>query len=819
MKWRQGLPEINFKQIGKSVIVALIFATLLEYISILDAHALINSCRNESEQLYLDAGNANMENCSIKNDVYIATQDDPQLIFEDVNTYVGNIIIYYNDVSSSVLNGQIFVSDNTEEFTEENSYKYSFLENKKILIATINRHADSLRIDIGDLKGDACKIKKIIINPSFLTYVMYSWNNMSIIRILVYILVILVVLGAITNKVLFFECCFKYRWWIGIGLIIFCTLCKLHGSSIGMLPQMLGTEDTSRLWGTLRAIQYDEFVVFTGRTLGQIASGFEWFSNLLGYSAQDMYLIYGQPVKDIATIFRPFSVGYMFLGAEYGIAFYWSSRIIIGTLVSFEFGRLISKDNRKLSVAYAALLMWSPLVQWWSAINETVELLLFGQLAILLLYKYLTVKKMKIKIILMVGLVLSAGTFALALYPAREIPFFYVFLACCVAMLLENKKILKVNRHDIVIWGIGIFFLGACILHVFFRSQSTLPILMNTVSPGKRLYAGGPIENIVELFKGWNSYIWSFTTTANACEKSGVLNFYPIGFVLSILIVFKEKKLDKWIICLNIINIFLTIYLLFQMPSVVQKITLLGHATARIYDGIQVINLIVLIRTIVIIKENIKSYKKIIICTGIMATLFSFAGLTGLIDESMKMLIVVIDIIIIWMLGNVGEKNGCYRFTLAMIILSVIGGGMVQPISSGLNTIYDLQLVQQIEKINNSDKGMWVVDSSAIANLPTVVGAKTMNATETYPDIKLWNDLGLKNQENCWNRYLHTSVLIDDVTYVEMLNDIDQVLLHVPIEKLKDIGVKYIITTQDLSEYQSVQRLTGANTRNIYKIL
>ena len=114
---------------------------------------------------------------------------------------------------------------------------------------------------------------------------------------------------------------------------------------------------------------------------------------------------------------------------------------------------------------------------------------------------------------------------------------------------------------------------------------------------------------------------------------------------------------------------------------------------------------------------------------------------------------------------------------------------------------------------------MWVVDSSAIANLPTVVGAKTMNATETYPDIKLWNDLGLKNQENCWNRYLHTSVLIDDVTYVEMLNDIDQVLLHVPIEKLKDIGVKYIITTQDLSEYQSVQRLTGANTRNIYKIL
>lgn len=810
--------ELNFRKAWKYSICILILAVLLEYMSVLDMHTLINSWCNRSTQVFLDTKNIHMENCSVKNDMYIATQDDPQLVFEDVNVYVGNMIICYENLSSSVLHGQIFVSDKTKAFSEENSYNYSFLENKKILTTTINRYVNSLRIDIGDLKGDACQIKKIIVNPSLLTYLMYSWKNISIIRILVYILVALFGLGLIINKTLFWEYCFKYRWGIGVGLIIFCTLCKLHGSSIGMLPQLLGTEDTSRLWGISRVIQSDEYIVFTGRALGQIASGFGWFSDLFGYSAQDMYLIYGQPVKDIATIFRPFSVGYLFLGPEYGIALYWSSRIIIGTLVSFEFGRLISKDNRKLSVAYAALLMWSPLVQWWSAINETVELLLFGQLAILLLYKYLTVKKIQIKIMLMVGLVLSAGTFALALYPAREIPFFYVFLACCVAMLLENKKILKVNRHDIVIWGIGIFFLGACILHVFFRSQTTLPILMNTVSPGKRLYAGGPINNIVELFKGWNSYIWSFTTTENPCEKSGVLNFYPIGFVLSILIVFKEKKMDKWVICLNIMNIFLTIYLLFQMPPVVQKITLLGHATARIYDGIQVINLIILIRTIVIIKDDIKRYKKIIICTGVMAMLFSFSGLTGLIDESVKMLIVVIDIIIIWMLSDVGEKNGCYRFALAMIILSIIGGGMVQPISSGLDTIYDLQLVQQIEKINNSDEGMWVVDSMVIANLPTIVGAKTMNVTETYPDLKLWTDLGLEDQEDCWNRYLHTSVSIDDVTYIEMLN-VDHVLLHVTIDKLKEIGAKYIITTQDLSENHSVQRLTGANSRNIYKIL
>lgn len=819
MNWKKSFTKRDFKRTWKSGMLILLVAVLFEYISILDVHGMISSIRGDSKQLFLDSSKAVLENCSMENDVYIAIQDDPKIVFEDVNSDISNILISYDHLSSSVLNGQIFVNDNIEGFTEENSYKYLFLENKGCFIATVNRQTDALRIDIGDLKGDGCLIKRIIINPSFLTYMIYSGRNMSIVRILVYILIAVAALGVITDKNLFFEYCFKYRWCIGIGLIFFCTLCKLHGSSIGMIPQMLGTEDTSRLWGTLRAIQYDEFVVFTGRTLGQIASGFNWFSNLLGYSPQDMYLIYGQPVKDIVTIFRPFSVVYMFLGAEYGIALYWSSRIIIGTLVSFEFGRLISRDDRRLSVAYAGLLMWSPFVQWWSAINETVELLLFGQLAVLLLYKYLTVKEIKIKIILMMGLVLSAGTFALALYPAREIPFFYVFLACCVAMLLENKKLLKIRRHDIAIWGMGILFLGACILHVFLQSQSTLPILMNTVSPGKRLYAGGPVENIVQLFKGWNSYIWSFTVTSNACEEAAILNFYPIGLVLSFIIFFKQKSRDRWLICLNVINIFLTIYLLLPMPSVIQKITLLGHATARIYDGVQVINLIILIRAVSIMGGEIKKYKKVIICTGIMATLFSFYGLTGLIDESMKILIIIVAIIIIWMLISIGEKNGCYRFALAMMVISVIGGGMVQPISSGLNTIYDLQLVQQIREINNSDKGMWVVDSSAIANLPTIVGAKTMNATETYPDVKLWTDLGLEDQEYCWNRYLHTSVLIDDVTYIEMLNDVDQVLLHVPIQKLKDIGVKYIVTTQDLSEYQSVQRLTGANTRSIYRIL
>lgn len=53
-------------------------------------------------------------------------------------------------------------------------------------------------------------------------------------------------------------------------------------------------------------------------------------------------------------------------------------------------GMLLSGGDKRLAVSGAFLVAFAPVVQWWFAINGLVEMLVFGQLSVLLLQKYMT---------------------------------------------------------------------------------------------------------------------------------------------------------------------------------------------------------------------------------------------------------------------------------------------------------------------------------------------------------------------------------------------------------------------------------------------
>ena len=114
---------------------------------------------------------------------------------------------------------------------------------------------------------------------------------------------------------------------------------------------------------------------------------------------------------------------------------------------------------------------------------------------------------------------------------------------------------------------------------------------------------------------------------------------------------------------------------------------------------------------------------------------------------------------------------------------------------------------------------MWVVTGDAFMyeNLPTVVGAKTLNAVATYPDEKLWEDLGLSDQDQYWNRYAHVSVEIGDETKVG-LGAADVLKVEVTAEKLKELGVTYVFSLQDMEDTTGLEQVGEANNFTIYKI-
>ena len=119
------------------------------------------------------------------------------------------------------------------------------------------------------------------------------------------------------------EFLYTWRFAIAAGMFVLCVACELNGSSIGAWQAYLGGTDTGTLLGAARPIRSDEWAVSTPMLLSQYRNAggaFPYYSDTVRGAVTDMFMVYGQPVKDIAMIFKPFYWGYLFLPAGMGLA-------------------------------------------------------------------------------------------------------------------------------------------------------------------------------------------------------------------------------------------------------------------------------------------------------------------------------------------------------------------------------------------------------------------------------------------------------------------------------------------------------------------
>ena len=96
------------------------------------------------------------------------------------------------------------------------------------------------------------------------------------------------------------------------------------------------------------------------------------------------------------------------------------------------------------------MITLAPIVQWWFAVNGIAEIFIFGELAIILLDKYMRNNNLKKRILYLAGLIICAGGYLLVFYPAWQIPIFYVFLALAIWVIVKNRKEFKINYKDVI---------------------------------------------------------------------------------------------------------------------------------------------------------------------------------------------------------------------------------------------------------------------------------------------------------------------------------------------------------------------------------
>jgi hypothetical protein len=170
------------------------------------------------------------------------------------------------------------------------------------------------------------------------------------------------------------------------------------------------------------------------------------------------------------------------------------------------------------------------------------------------------------------------------------------------------------------------------------------------------------------------------------------------------------------------------------------------------------------------------------------------------------------------MIVYINKRIVADSFILFTLVISIIGGALVNPICSGLKGIYDARIIQKIEEIHNEDPGLWIVNNDySISNIPTIVGAKCVSALSTYPDSAMWNELGYADQEETWNRYAHKYVHISDQDSLCLLNP-DLIRIEISVEKLKQIGVRYIFSNGGLDGADGITKLYEYNGYSIWEV-
>lgn len=601
---------------------------------------------------------------------------------------------------------------------------------------------------------------------------------------------------------------YRKRYLIALSILAVCMIFQINGSSMGCIDSVTGyNSDTGILAGTSRSIRSDEWAVSTPMAFAQEANDYKYFnSNIRGGYNSDMFIVYGQPVRDASIIFRLFHIGYILFGSSIGLSFYWCARFLALFLASFEFLMLITNKKKSLSFIGATMIVFSPTIQWWYATNSLMEMIIAAEVGLVLFDKYLKSDNFKLKTLYMVVMAICVGTFILTFYPAWMIPIAYIFVPFLIWIIIENRKNIKITKKDVLAFLIiGIIFAGL-MARILMKSWNTILATLNTVYPGKRIVLE---KGSLKVYIGFivNSLLTILTSIDNPCDMTVMMDLWPVVLILLAIYVLKEKKKDILVTMCLVVALILNAYYIFAMPEWLAKITLFSRTWyGRVYQVFGLLNIFMLFRVLSNTEFKFKSKWAIVISAilSIICVLISKYYYPLIITKGIAIVLVFAFTLIFYSVLMANQKKKTF-FTVIVLFMILIGG-LINPIRSGVSAIEDNTLLKQIEEIDSKEEGMWALIEIGLPeiNMPMMVVAKTLNSTSVYPNIDLWSKIDEEHKfEDIYNRYAHIFITLVDnkeETEFELLAP-DVIRIFMTYDDIKVLGVNYIVRSAKFEPY------------------
>ena len=637
----------------------------------------------------------------------------------------------------------------------------------------------------------------------------FSWSNILKLNIFLLLLISIFIFYIFSHFIYkikdIYNFIYKRRYLISLIILIILVLGKFNGSSLGIWNNIVEPNNSinTTIIGTNKEIRSDEWSVNTPYAVSQKYNDYKYYSDLPRGTSTDMFTTIFVPIKDILVITRPFNIGYLVLGEEYGLSFYWYGRLIVLLLVSFEFMMLLSNKKKLLSLAGAILITGSPLVSWFYS-NYIVDLLISGQLTLLIFNKYLETKNNKLKILYSILIGLTFSWFTLTIYPAWQISLGYVYFVFALYILTKNIKNNK-SIKDYLYLLISILITGIFILRFYMLSKDTLDILLNTVYPGNRIISDKGI--FINHFIYPISIFFGLFDYHNPCEVSGVYSLFPIPIIISIIYLIKNKEKNNTntlILLLTVLSIIFILYTFFPMPKILSKLTFLSMVPKeRVVPIIGLICAYLLVLTVskIDIKKNTSKIIILFITIVVSYIIIKIGALDRLWYLTPKRLIFSLIILSLTIYLYINSKNKRNEFILS-ILLIVIGLTniiLVNPVNVGTSVLHEKNSSKEIQKLSNNNTKWLALNSIYLGNYVLSNGGKVINSTNIYPNLELWNKLDKNNQyKDIYNRYAHIKInLVEEETSFSLVQS-DYIEVNINYSDLDNLNINYIIIDKEL---------------------
>ncbi|MBR3270009.1 hypothetical protein IKG07_02045 [Candidatus Saccharibacteria bacterium] len=583
---------------------------------------------------------------------------------------------------------------------------------------------------------------------------------------------------------------------------------KIHGSSINEYNKIFANYDEykseSIILGTSRSIRSDEWLGHAPYFMSQYYNDYEKNNDLVSLGGHDMILGHNTPVKDITMVAKPFTWGYIILGNEYGLSWYWCLRLILLILVSFEACIIITKGNKKVALLGAIMVAFAPAVQWWFV--AAVDVFIWGLTLFVAAYYFFTTEKWK-RWLFTAILPVSAIAYVMALYPPLQIPVGLVMLTLFIVCLIRDKKEITFKKKDI--WRIvimALFALGV-LGWMLWNSRDAIVALYSTVYPGKRVSLGGG-EGIGGLFTDLTSFVLPYKQIpySNSSEVSTFIQFAPVLLMLYPLI-WKKMKRDKNMIVGNALLVCIIVMFVFMsvgFPELLAKLSLFSYIDSfRMEWAYGFVGVLFTVWGIDMIwKKQIFSKKQIFGVIAIFGFLYiCLVGSKELSYLSWKYYIVLIVGLMILVFLMLKRYQKLFLVGTAAVVLAA--GATVNPIAKGTTAVFGHPLEQKIREIASDDKDAhWIaLNTILLQQLGIANGAKMLNALNFYPDYTKWKIIDPDGKyDDYYNRYAHLVVTLtdDDTEYISGVTA-DNFTLKLSCDDALKWPTKYLLSAGKLN--------------------